>query len=121
MSWIARLNRLFRFILDDRHYFIGMSVEDVPDKLEENVVYLIGDTSAPWAAAFVCPCGCKEVISLSLIPDDKPRWKARMQWNGSATLYPSVWRTRGCRSHFFVRRGRVLWVSDDAPHVGWRA
>ncbi|MDM9644782.1 DUF6527 family protein [Rhizobium sp. S163] len=25
------------------------------------------------------------------------------------TLHPSVWRNSGCRSHFWVRRGRIAW------------
>ncbi|WP_425373246.1 DUF6527 family protein, partial [Klebsiella pneumoniae] len=28
---------------------------------------------------------------------------------GRPTLYPSIWRTTGCRSHFWVRIGRIHW------------
>ncbi|WP_416234769.1 DUF6527 family protein [Paucibacter sp. PLA-PC-4] len=25
-------------------------------------------------------------------------------------MHPSIWRKDGCRSHYFVRAGRVAWV-----------
>ncbi|MFX8036043.1 DUF6527 family protein [Acinetobacter baumannii] len=25
------------------------------------------------------------------------------------TLSPSIWRSKGCRSHFFVREGLIVW------------
>ncbi len=43
------------------------------------------------------------------------------QADGAATLLPSVWRTTGCKSHFIIYKGRLIWCSsdywgnDDAP------
>ncbi len=85
-------------------------VEDAPDVVKPGVLYLIGDTPKPWAASFLCPCGCGEAVSLSLIPTDRPSWRAKISKNGLITLSPSVWRTRGCKSHFFIRGGRVVWA-----------
>jgi hypothetical protein len=50
------------------------------------------------------------VISLSLISTDNPRWHARLHVDRTVTLSPSIWRTKGCRSHFFIRGGRILWA-----------
>lgn len=78
-------------------------------------VYLVGERQ-PWCATFICPCGCKEVIALSLIKDDRPRWRAREHPNGTVSLSPSIWRMKGCRSHFFINHGRVIWaLSDQDP------
>jgi hypothetical protein len=85
-------------------------VAEPPDNADAHVVYLIGDTPAPWCASLRCPCGCGETISLSLIPEDRPKWRARTHFDGTISLHPSIWRTKGCRSHFFIVRSRIIWV-----------
>ena len=88
-------------------------VEDVPDILEPRRLYLIGEQSMPWSAALVCPCGCRATIQLSLVAGDIPSWRAKRHFSGSVSLHPSIWRKTGCRSHFFLRRGRIVW---SHPH-----
>lgn len=117
MSWLDRVSRWFRLVVDQRRSFIAARVDDAPDVLDEGVVYLIGDSPKPWAALFLCPCGCGDTVSLSLMPTDRPSWRARIQVEGSITLSPSIRRTKGCRSHFFVRNGRVLWVKAAVEHA----
>lgn len=86
------------------------TVEDLPDRLRENKVYLVGDEGFVWQAAFSCPCGCGESIQLSLLERDRPRWRAHVDQAGRVTLAPSIWRQKGCRSHFFVRNGKIIWA-----------
>ncbi|WP_236819161.1 DUF6527 family protein [Alicyclobacillus ferrooxydans] len=57
----------------------------------------------------LCPCGCGEVLHMSLHPDGRPRWELTRHPDGTVSLSPSVWRKVGCRSHFFLERGRVRW------------
>lgn len=85
-------------------------VDDPPDVIASGMIYLIGDAPKPWAASFLCPCGCGETISLSLITTDRPSWRVQLSKSGQITLSPSVWRTKGCRSHFFIRGGQVVWA-----------
>lgn len=114
MSWFKHLTRWFRLILDPRRTYGHTFVEDPPDELSDAVVYLVGDDPTTlWSAQFKCPCACGETIALSLIPRDDPSWKATVTRQGKITLYPSVWRIKGCRSHFFIRDGRVLWAIED--------
>lgn len=116
MRWTDRVRRAFKFVLDPRTKYVHAWWEDPPDAPQAGYVYLIGDRQNPWSASFVCPCGCGELISLSLIKSDDPRWRHSIDGLGAISLHPSIWRTRGCRSHFFIRKGRVLWayaVSDD--------
>lgn len=89
-----------------------IAVEDLPDELESSKLYLIGVDPAPWSAALLCPCGCGSRIQLSLIENDEPSWQLRSNADGSITLHPSVWRIRGCRSHFFIRGNRIVWARD---------
>lgn len=96
-----------------------ISVDELPDVLRNRRLYLIGHAS-PWSAALLCPCGCGEVINLSLLADDSPSWKISAGRDGLPSLSPSVWRTQGCRSHFFLQEGKVLWC-DSHPRKKIRA
>lgn len=87
--------------------FHALAVDDLPEDLEPCTVYLIGEDE-PWQAAMLCPCGCRSAIQLSLVPNDRPRWRAIVQ-DGRVSLHPSVDRIKGCRSHFVLAKGRIHW------------
>ena len=55
-----------------------------------------------------CPDGCGETLVVNLDPRAGKAWKLDMR-AATTTLYPSVWREGGCRSHFIIWRGHVLW------------
>lgn len=83
-------------------------VSELPDDIRPHRLYAIG-TSSPWSVAMLCPCGCQTVIQLSLLKQDKPRWKLTTNRKKAPTLSPSVHRTSGCCAHFFLREGKVVW------------
>jgi Family of unknown function (DUF6527) len=56
-----------------------------------------------------CPCGCNDVVTLSVQQVHQPHWKLSGV-EKRPTLHPSIWRTEGCRSHFLVREGKVIWA-----------
>jgi len=114
MSIISRIVSWFDRILG-RDLWTIESSEEVPDVPRFRRVYLIGETDMPWSAAFLCPCGCGELVQLSLLPDDKPSWIASGATGGLASLHPSIWRIRGCRSHFFIKEGKVIWAKESRP------
>jgi hypothetical protein len=87
----------------------AIRVEDVPDKINQNLVYVVGNKNNPWLVVMSCPCGCKAKIHMSLIPEDYPTWQIEQYRNCTITLKPSVWRTQGCRSHFFLHKGMIDW------------
>ena len=92
-------------------------VEDMPENLKPLTVYLCGEGQYLWAAAMICPCGCKQVINLNLLQNVRPRWSVKEHKDGTVTLTPSVWRQNGCRSHFILRQGRIQWCKAD---LDWR-
>ena len=100
-------------LLRSRNVYTTETVEEFPDTLEPECVYLVGEGSVPWFATLLCPCGCGALIRLSLLKDDRPRWRARRHFAGTVTLEPSIWRKKGCGSHFFVRRGQVVWAANN--------
>lgn len=83
--------------------------EDIPDSLGSFTVYFVGEGENLWAAAMTCPCGCSERIELNLLPQVRPRWIATEHDDHTVSLEPSVWRQTGGRSHFILRRGRIIW------------
>jgi len=96
-----------------RNRWRAESVDELPDTLKPQRLYLIGE-GVPWSAALVCPCGCGELIHLSLLEKDSPSWRIHLDVDELPTLQPSVWRTKGCRSHFFLRHGTIHWCRLDA-------
>ena len=92
--------------------FTTIRVEEPPEVLRSRTVYLLGEGEHIWSVAMLCPCGCGEQIQLSTL-DSRPRWSVEIEGDGSVTLSPSVWRTVGCRSHFFLRSGLVLWCTGS--------
>ncbi|MFC0539644.1 DUF6527 family protein [Pelagicoccus mobilis] len=87
-------------------------VDDWPESFRSGCVYLQEAQNGPWSLAFVCPCGCEEVIYLNLLPQSRPCWSMNVTWFGGVSIIPSVWRKRGCLSHFFLRDGNVVWAKD---------
>lgn len=63
-------------------------------------------------ALFRCPSGCGEVISLPLRSPHVPKWRLSETSDGLPSLYPSVWRNKGCMSHFWIEEGRIVWCGD---------
>ena len=55
-----------------------------------------------------CPCGCGEEISVNLDHRTGPAWRSYQTAHGF-TLFPSIWREIGCRSHFIIWADRILW------------
>lgn len=96
---------------DQREAGLWLVVEcqELLPELEPTTLYLLGEGGQVWQAVMVCPCGCGETLHMSTLADDWPRWKVQRHEEGTASLSPSVWRKVGCRSHFWLRQGRIDW------------
>lgn len=88
-------------------------VEELPDKLKNGLLYVVGEGSHRWYTAMICPCGCGATLHMGLLEDARPRWRAIRQRDGTATLVPSVNRKVGCRAHFFLEHGKIRWCARD--------
>jgi hypothetical protein len=115
VSWLRRQwLRLWRWFRPGPAPFAIVLVEDLPDEPRPRTLYLAGEPGHPWCAALACPCGCGDVIRLNLLGDARPCWSVVEHRDGTVSVEPSVWRQKGCRSHFFVRRGYIDWCRADA-------
>lgn len=109
-KWLAEWLRLHR------HEPVRFRTElalRTPHPIQPDVVYQVGDHECVWAALLRCPCGCGDVIQLSLVRDARPSWRVQMHKDGKVSLMPSVWRTTGCKSHFIVYRSRLIWCLPE--------
>jgi hypothetical protein len=55
-----------------------------------------------------CPCGCGEEFPINLDPRAGPAWRLYAAKNSTVSLFPSVWRESGCRSHYIIWRNKIL-------------
>jgi hypothetical protein len=79
---------------------------------------VIVERGRPRHLLIACPCGCGEAYPVNLDPRTGPAWRLRTnRGSSSVTLFPSVWRESGCRSHFIIWRDHIL-LFDEADHGG---
>lgn len=81
-------------------------------ELVESDFYFVRSTYKPKWALFKCPCGCGGIITLSLQAIHKPYWRLVKSEASRPTLHPSIWREKGCMSHFWLKDGRIFWCHD---------
>lgn len=74
--------------------------------------------AVPRTLVMSCPDGCGDILSINLDARAGKAWRADRR-SGQLTLYPSVWRERGCRAHFIVWRDRLIWC-DYRDTFSWR-
>ena len=87
--------------------------DEMPERPSPRHLYVVGERGEDWYAAMVCPCGCRAVLELNLVPSGRPCWKLTTHHDESPSLFPSVWRQVGCRAHFFMRQGRIVWARAE--------
>ena len=101
---------LIKPIIDyfDQPYSVKF-IEDPVDKPAKKVLYVVGNIDEPWQAEMLCPCGCTQKIVLPLNNETSPRWTLKVNDSNIPSIHPSVWRSKGCKSHFFLRDGYIQW------------
>lgn len=83
--------------------------DNLPSDLPLRDLVLTRDQGDHWSVGMRCPCGCGDTIELMILREARPRWDISVNKAGRPSLHPSVWRKSGCKSHFWVREGRILW------------
>ena len=113
MTWLVQLwqeaTAPFR---RSTHRYASVEYAQVPPQLDgvrKGVVHVVQTNGQDRWAMFGCPCGCGQVITLSLQAVHHPHWRLRTADGARPSLHPSVWRQVGCHSHFWIADGRVRW------------
>ena len=103
--WLRRI--LARLALPRRLRIV--EGDSLPERLPWRDVVLARDGDEDWCVGMRCPCGCGRTIELLVIAEAKPRWDISVDRKRRPSLSPSVWLQKGCRSHFWLKAGRVRW------------
>jgi hypothetical protein len=95
--------------LSPRHAVNIIEGDMLPNKLPYWNLVLARESDEDWCVGMRCPCGCGLRLEMMLLKEVKPRWDATFDKRGRVSLHPSVWLRAGCRSHFWIRDGKVIW------------
>jgi hypothetical protein len=115
-SWLLRSGkRIARIVSDLRNppYRTQVVEAQLPPVLAARTLYVVQEDGYEEQAAMMCPCGCGRVLHMNLLTDERPCWTLKRHSDGTSTLHPSVWRQKDCRSHFWFRKGRVVWCRSE--------
>jgi len=87
--------------------FALRKVQYMPTKLEPGLLYVAEKFGA---AAHLCACGCGTIVRTPL-----NRWSL-VETKFGPTLDPSIgnWQEH-CQSHYWIRRGEVMWADQWTP------
>lgn len=91
---------------------IYTEVTPLNNQIGKNDFVLVRSKQKDYWALFQCPCGCHEVISLSLQKTHSKHWRVYESESNRPSLTPSVWQSEGCLSHFILTDGRIYWCSN---------
>jgi len=100
-KWLLKLFRKERL-------YSYQFVDDVPDKLKSGTAYLVSNQGYVWQCVMLCPCGCNQILYTNLMEEYHPYWKYMLKGK-TISLRPSIDRLVGCRSHFFLTDGKIIW------------
>ena len=101
--------------VDRAHSRFGIrtvSRHPLAEEIHRNILIIVAVSGIQKWVYLRCPCGCNEVIRLSMMRERSPRWTVSRSFFGRVTIFPSVRRNDGCFSHFWIRKGVVKWCFD---------
>lgn len=83
---------------------VPVFVDEIPPDLEEGRLYI---SIRYRTASHLCACGCGLKVVTPIKP---PKW--HLTYDGeTVSLWPSIGRWQlPCRSHYVIRKNRVLWA-----------
>ena len=81
--------------------------------LDEPGDTVLVERGVPRSLVMRCPDGCGETLTINLDRRAGKAWRLRAEKNATWSLYPSVWKVDGCRSHFIVRQSRIIWCESE--------
>lgn len=113
MAWFYSFkNALIRTRAGPVFRLIRLAEHPSEQSIRDGVIYVVRDGPYAKWAYLRCPCPLGETIRLSLMTSQFPSWTITSDWRGRPNVIPSVRQLDGCRSHFWIRHGRVTWCWD---------
>jgi len=112
IRFIERIRLFITRFFNKEPLFVNKYVDIIPKKLKPGILYIEGESQSEQFASLLCPCGCKEEINLNLEPEEKPCWV--LNGGRRTDLSPSIWKSSNCKSHFFIKKGKIKWCTDNS-------
>ena len=90
----------------------------MPEQFEQEMFYVVTkreaaegmrEINAPWLCGYLCPCGCGNKVQLPITLGAGVGWNLTIR-DLMPTLSPSVSHTDGCKTHYFIKNGKVEMV-----------
>src|SRR5260221_6064773 len=91
-------------------YLVVDSIDNI--KLKSNTFYIERRVTKDKWLHFLCPSNCNEKLSVNLMKSMSPSWELNYMNNHTLSLYPSINKTDGCKSHFFIINSQIIWAKD---------
>ncbi len=73
---------------------------------------VIVERQGPRWLILLCPCGCGAELPLNLDRRAGPAWRLYNSPKKGVSIYPSVWRETDCKSHFIIRRNKIMMMTS---------
>lgn len=80
------------------------------NKIPEKTIIIVRKNNLMKWALMQCPCGCGEILTLSLMKSVNPFWDVKFDKLKRLSLSPSIHKSDGCCSHFYIKKGKVVWA-----------
>jgi hypothetical protein len=90
---------------------------EAKQQLKAGVLVLVIPNERPKSLKFLCPCGCGEIVSVNLMPGNERAWTLDIKPKRGISLWPSVWLTSGCQSHFILRNNKARLLLGKMPKM----
>lgn len=105
---------IFRYLtlLFDRFFTRSLVIikgDSLPNKMPICSIVIAIEEDEVWCVGLKCPCGCGYIVELPIINEANPRWDFQINPKNKISLYPSVSLNKGCKSHFWVKEGKIIW------------
>jgi hypothetical protein len=95
---------------------VFVDIQPERDNVLRKRIYIIRNYGLSKWVVMKCPCGCDEILTLSLMKNFKPNWKIKIDKKKRITISPSIWKQDGCKSHFFIINGRLKWTHSRTQY-----
>lgn len=82
--------------------------------IEEKVLYVVYYKKLLFGVKYMCPCGCGVEMWLRVNGYSIGNiWDLTFEENDTISLSPSVRHLYDCKSHYWIRKNKVIWCSDS--------
>lgn len=90
---------------------------DVADQLTQAGDAVLIKRGQPRWLLLKCPCGCGDEIPVNLDHRAGKAWRYYRDARSQVTVFPSIWRDTGCKSHFIIWRDQILIFGGDDDDI----